>query len=109
MIYTKIKNTQKISKIVMKPWTIFKCQIGQDWFKNDLEIEFFPNEFYPDYMDIVKYIQTELDGSEMNIEDMLEKLYNFLVVTYEPTYLRITDNVIDSKTHFNVTVVKDSP
>lgn len=104
---TKIENTQNISKIIMRPWTIFKCQIGQDWFKNDLEIEFVPNKYYPDYMDIVEYIKNNLDGSEMNIEDMLESLYIFLFVEYDPTYVKITDNVFESKTHFSVTVIKE--
>ena len=103
----KIENTQNISKIMMRPWTIFKCQSGQDWFKNDWEIEFIPDKFYPDYMDIVKYIQTELDGSEMNIEDMLQSLYIFLFVEYKPKYIKITDTVVESKTHFSVTVIKE--
>lgn len=107
MGYTKIENTQNISKIIMKPSTIFKCQLGQDWFKNDLKIEFEPNKFYPDYMDVAEYIMNELDGSEMNIEDMLNELYNFLLVTYEPKYLKITDTVTDSKTHFDVAVIKE--
>lgn len=107
MQYQPIENTQKISKIVMKPWTIFKCQLGQDWFKNDLVIEFEPDKYYPDYMDVVNYIMTEIDGKEMNIEDMLDILYGWLMDTYSPKSLSITDNVVDSKTHFDVTVIKD--
>lgn len=107
MEYTKIENTQNISKIIMKPWTIFKCQIGQDWFKNNLTIEFVPDKCYPDYMDVVEYMKDEIDGAEMNIEDMLDKVYTWLNETYSPKSLKITDTVIGSKTHFDVTVIKE--
>ena len=49
---TKLENKQKITFITMKPVAYTKCAIGQDWYKNELEIRFVPRDCYPDYMEV---------------------------------------------------------
>lgn len=102
----KLKNEQEISVIVMKPIAYTKCAIGQDWYKNELEIRFVPSDCYPDYMDVNRYIMNEIDGHELNIEDVVSLVYEFLSDTYLPLDLTVTDHIKGCKTHFDVDVVK---
>lgn len=104
--FTKIKNTQKISFIEMHPIAFTKCQIGQDWYKNKLSITFIPRDVYPDYMDIDKWIREKIDGHELNIEDVVSAIYDFIRDEYNPKDISVRDDVSGCKTHFDVTVVK---
>lgn len=103
----KIKNTQEIASIIMKPTAYTKCRIGQDWYRNELEIDFLPFDSYPDYIEVNSFIMNEIDGHELNIEDVVEKIYNHLL-NYEPMYLKVTDHIRGCKTHFDVDVTKGS-
>lgn len=103
---TRIENRQEILTITMKPVAFTKCQIGQDWYKNELEIVFWPDRCYPDYMEVEAWIMENIDGHELNIEDVVEKVYNFLDSEYKPKSLSIVDNVKGNKVHFDVIVEK---
>lgn len=100
---TKIPNKENVKKIIMHPIAYTKCQIGQDWFLNRFEVNFLPGDYYPDYMEVQKFIQSEIEGREMNIEVAAKTLYNFLM-QYDPSGLEITDHITDCNTHFNVDV-----
>lgn len=102
----EIKNTQGINNIKMKPIAFTKCAIGQDWYENKLEIDFEPDECYPDYMEVNDFIMKEIDGKELNIEDVVDMIYNMLQSNYKPKSLTVTDYIENCKTHFNVTVTK---
>ena len=102
----KIKNTQLINKIIMHPVAYTKCVIGQDWYKNELEIQFIPGDCYPDYMEVNDYIMQEIDGAEMNIEDVVDKVYSYLMDNYIPDVLIVTNHIKGCKTHFDVDVTK---
>lgn len=102
----KLENKQNISDITMYPMAYTKCEIGGDWYKNELDITFTPNKYYPDYMEVNKWICENIDGHTLNIEDVVDKVYAFLNDTYEPAYLHITDSVCNCKTHFDVVVEK---
>ena len=102
-----IKNTQKVTRIIMKPVAITKCIIGSDWYRNDLEIEFYPAETYPDYMEIDDFIFNEVDGKEYNIEDVVDVIHGMLIDTYCPRKVVVRDRVTNSKTHFDVIVEKE--
>ena len=103
---TRIKNTQGISLIIMRPTAYTKCVIGQDWYKNELEISFVPNDVYPDYMEVDSYIMGSIDGAELNIEDVVNTIFNFLLEKYQPKDLEVADHIRGCKTHFNVDVIK---
>lgn len=106
MEINKIKNTQGITKIVMRPTAYTICQLGGDFYKSKLEITFEPNEYYPDYMEVNKFISSEIDGKYANIEDVVESIYDFLQL-YEPKKITVVNHVTDCRTHFDVDVVKE--
>lgn len=101
-----IKNSKGIKKIIMKPSAITLCDLGNDWYKNELEIIFIPDKSYPDYTEIEKWIMENIDGKKLNIEDVVEKIYEFLKYTYSPKYLNVVDLVKGNKVHFDVIVEK---
>lgn len=101
-----IKNTQGIDRIVMYPVAYTRCEIGGDWYKNELEIELFVGDFYPDYMQMEEYIMQEIDGKTLNIEDVVERIYNKIMVEFSPQALVITNRIRGCKTHFAVDVIK---
>lgn len=102
----KLTNSQKITEIIMKPVAYTKCVIGQDWYKNELEIYFIPNECYPDYMEVNDFIMERVDGKELNIEDVVDIVYAELK-KYDPVALKVIDYIKGCKTHFDVTVIKE--
>lgn len=102
----KIKNIEGITKITMFPVAYTICAIGKDWFKSELEIVFEPGDCYPDYMEVNRFIMEEVDGKEMNIEEVVDRVYEFLD-GYAPRRLVVTDHVKGCRTHFNVDVVKE--
>lgn len=101
-----LKNIQGIREIIMRPSAYTKCVIGGDWYKNQLEIEFCPDQYYPDYMQVNDWIMKNIDGHSMNIEDVVDDIYNMLENNYHPTFLKVTDHITDCKTHFDVSVTK---
>ena len=103
-----IENTQGIDRIVMRPKACCKCVIGNDWYINDFTIEFIPDKVYPDYMDVNAWIMENIDGHALNIEDAVKRLYNHLEGGYSPKKLSVTTDVKGAKTHFDVTVTKNS-
>lgn len=104
----RLENTQRISKIIMMPNAFTKCAIGQDWYENHFEIEFMPDDCYPDYMQVNEFIMKEVDGREFNIEDAVKAVYEFLWVTYSPKSLKVVDHIRNCRTHFDVDVVKET-
>ena len=106
MQIVKIPNEQKILRIKMMPVAYTKCEIGQDWYKNELEIHFWADDCYPDYMEVNEWIMKEIDGKTLNIEDVVEMVYDFLKENYSPLFLEVHDHVRGCKTHFDVEVIK---
>ena len=102
----KIKNIEQVKRITMKPTAITKCAIGQDWYKHELVITFVPSHCYPDYMQVEEWIMNEIDGKELNIEEVVDKVYNKLTIEYEPEELHIKDFIYGNKVHFDVVVEK---
>lgn len=100
----KIPNSQGITKIVMYPTAITKCEIGQDWYQNDLEIVFIPNDYYPDYIEVQNWIMENIDGKEMNIEDVIYSIKNYLLREYNPRNVKIISHITNNKVHFRVDV-----
>ena len=102
----KIENRQGITNIVMKPKAICFCPLGDDWYTNEFEITFAPNQYFPDYCDIEKYLNEEIRGKELIIEDAVSKLYEYLKKTYYPMTLVVTSYVNDVTSHSPVVVTK---
>lgn len=102
----KLENSQEIKCITMKPIAFTKCAIGQDWYKNELEILFVPDAYYPDYEAVHQWIMRCIDGQELNIEDVVDIIYTYLQSEYHPLKIKVTDKVSGCKTHFDVIVEK---
>ena len=102
----KIDNKQNINMIVMKPDAYCRCELGGDFYKNSLEISFLPDKCYPDYTEVQEWIMQNIDGKTMNIEDVVEVIYNFIMDTYQPIDLEIRNEVTGCRTHFDVIVTK---
>lgn len=102
----RIKNEQEINKITMCPTAYTKCVIGQDWYKNELEIEIVPDLWYPDYIEVDQWIMEEIDGQEFNIEDVVDKIYKKINLEFYPKFIKVTNHIKGCKTHFDVIVTK---
>ena len=102
-----LTNNEKISRIVMHPQAICKCKIGQDWYKNQFEVVFYPNMCYPDYMAVLDWIEENLSGKELNIEQAVAMLWDYLKLQFDPSKLIVTSKVDDAITHFPVEVTKE--
>lgn len=99
----KIKNIENVKQIVMHPSACVKCQIGRDWYKCDFDVYFTPGQFYPDYMEVEKYVMDNIDGRELNIEQAGKILKGYLE-QYIPDELEVVVNVSGNKVHFDVEV-----
>ncbi len=100
----KLENKEGINRIIMKPIAFVKCAIGQDWYKCAFEIEFFPGEYYPDYMEVNSFIMQEIDGKELNIEEATKIIREYML-QYEPKAVIVTNHIEGCKTHFDVDVM----
>lgn len=101
----KLENKENIQRIEMKPTAITKCAIGQDWYKHEFVIEFVPYLYYPDYMEIEKWIMNNIDGKELNIEEAVDMVHAMLK-EFQPKYLCVKDYIHGNKVHFDVMVEK---
>lgn len=99
----KLENKENISVIFMKPIAFVKCAIGQDWYKCAFEIEFHPDKYYPDYMEVNEFIMREIDGKELNIEEAAKIIRDYML-GYEPIKVSVTNHIKGCKTHFDVDV-----
>ena len=101
---TRIKNAENVTKIIMKPEAVAKCKIGQDWYKMHFEIEFLPEDCYPDYIEVNDFVMEQIDGKELNIEEAAKILYDMLSRSYDPKSVKVTNHIVGCKTHFDVDV-----
>ena len=100
----KLQNKQKVSRIVMKPKAVCFCPLGDDWYTNEFRVDFIPLDYFPDYCDVEKYLDENVRGKSLIIEDATKMLYDFLKDEYEPDYLEVTSYVNDVTSHSPVEV-----
>lgn len=100
----RLGNNENVTMIVMHPTACVKCQIGQDWYKCEFEVDFVPDGCYPDYMEVAQFVADSIEGRELNIEHAAKILYDFLKETYEPNSLSVCNHIRGCKTHFDVDV-----
>ena len=100
----RLGNNEGVKKIIMHPTACVKCQIGQDWYKCEFEVTFIPSGYYPDYMEVGKFVEEHIDGQELNIEQAAKMLCDFLNVAYEPKEITVCNHIRGCKTHFDVDV-----
>lgn len=100
----RFENKYNISEIKMYKKIHNLCTIGQDWFTNNLEINFIPNEIIPDYIEIDKMIQS-YEAKELIIEEVVNGILEDLK-QYKPKYIKVKSEVNDAM-HLPVEVIAE--
>lgn len=100
-----VKNEFGIKTITIESTAKCFCPLGQDWYTNNFTVEFEPGEFIPDYCEMDKWIEENINGKIMIIEKAVAMLYDYLSTTYCPAGLYVESYVDDAK-HSTVTVSK---
>jgi len=99
----KQENTQHIRKITMMPKAVCFCPLGDDWYTNEFTVEMRVGEWYPDYCDVEKFLNENIRGKALIIEDAVRILYDYFC-EYQPHRLHVTSNVYDAASHSPVEV-----
>ena len=100
-----LENEQGIREISMSPVALCYCPLGKDWYHNQFKVTMRPDRFFPDYCDIQAWIQDNIEGKPLIIEDAVALLYAHLSETCIPKSLEVSSHVDDAG-HFPVTVTK---
>ena len=100
----KLENKQGITNITFKPKAVCFCPLGDDWYTNEFEIFMSVGEWFPDYCDIEKYLNENIRGKSLIIEDATRSLYNHINAEYKPGFLEVISRVNDAASHSPVEV-----
>ena len=100
------KNEQQIAKIVAKGHSHNFCPLGNAHYTNQFTIELRPNEIIPDYLEIKDFIAKELNDKALIIEDAVAILFDYVMDTFQPFYLKVSSLVTDAA-HPEVLVEKE--
>ena len=98
-----MKNIYKVKNIKYTANVFTKCPIGKEWGHMFIEIYADMGEEIPDYCDIDNYIQTEIDGNILMLEEVGHKVYTFFKELCNPIHLRVVCH--DESNAFNTTWV----
>ena len=99
-----IKNKYGIKEITMFPTAICFCPLGNDWYKNQFEVKMQVNQNIPDYCEVEKWLDENICGKSLIIEEAVKKFHDYLVENYTPITVEIKSSVNDAK-HFPVQVM----
>lgn len=97
------KNTMGIRHIHMDKSVKCFCPLGQSWCTYELSIHLQPGEVIPDYLDVEQFLEVEINGGTMTLEDTAGKVLAFFVDTYAPKGASVDVSCSDAK-HMPVTV-----
>ena len=100
-----VENKFKINSISIDTTAKCFCPLGNDWYTNQFAVNFVPGEMIPDYCHVDKWIDENINGKAMIIEEAVAMLYEHLRDTYKPDSLNVTSYVEDAR-HCAVTVSK---
>ncbi len=96
-------NNEYILKIKMNPSAHVFCPLGQAWYTLNLNIEMLPDGVIPDYVEVQQWINENLDGKTLSIEDAICNCANYFKTEYTPKQINI-DAVVNDAAHFPVIV-----
>lgn len=92
-----VENTYGISSINFSPTAKCFCPLGKDWYTNNFDVTFVPDEHIPDYCEVDKWIDENINRKELIIEAAVAALYDYLNDTYAPHTLVVSSHVKDAK------------
>ena len=100
-----VENGYEISGIQIKSTAKCYCPLGKDWYTNNFEIHFLPDRSIPDYCELDKWIEKNINGQELIIEAAVDMLHTYLKDTYKPINVTVESHVTDAR-HSEVMVYK---
>lgn len=100
-----INNKYGIKEITMYPTATCFCPLGGDWYENQFEIVMQPSQLIPDYCKVDEWLDENIRGKSLIIEEAVNKFYEYLQETYQPKSVHVFSNVDNAK-HFPVRVKK---
>lgn len=98
------ENTQKITSISFQVKTRHYCPLGGQRYTNQFDVQFKPADLIPDYVEVQRKIDLEIDSQPLIVEDAVKKMFE-LIDQYKPLSLSVTA-YSDDAIHFPVTVNK---
>lgn len=101
-----VRNEYGIAMIRIESTAKCFCPLGQDWYTNQFEIYFEPDELIPDYCEMDRWIEENINQMHMIIEYAVAALHKYLTDTYKPKSCKVTSYVDDAK-HSAVVVTKE--
>ena len=100
------ENKQGITRICYRPNVHCFCPLGKDWYTNEMTIEFVVGDYYPDYCDVEKWLNENIRGRSLIIEDVVSMVYSHFKSAYNPELLKVISCVRDVTSHSPVEVEK---
>lgn len=101
----KFKHTQGIDHCTFWKTITVYCPLGKDFYTANLTVDFYPNEWMMDYIDVENFIES-LQGSTNIIEDVVAKVHEHLTTEYQPHKVKVSVLAQNAK-HFDVNVTKE--
>lgn len=101
----RFENKQGITSITFTQNIQCFCPLGDDWYTNEVEVTFVPEDVIPDYCEIDDYTRS-LAGKALIIEDVVNDIFNYMMTEYAPSELCVTSVARDAK-HMPVEVTKE--
>lgn len=98
-----IKNIYKVKEIKYTANAFTKCPIGKEWGRMFIEIHAQLGDEIPNYCEIDKFIQEEIDNHAFIIEEIGYKIYEFIKELCNPLHLSVI--LHDESNAFNTTYV----
>ena len=98
-----IENKYGIKEIVLYPTAICYCPLGNDWYSNNFEVIMEVKDNIPDYCEVEKWLDENIRGKSLIIEDVLDKFYQYLQKNYNPIKVEV-QSIVDDAKHFPVKV-----
>ena len=100
-----IENTYGVRKIIMQLRARCFCPLGEDWYTSDCSIEFVPDRLIPDYVEVGKWLEENVDGKKMIAEEVADSIHNFFTERYKPKDCLVSCSVSDAK-HCPITIIR---
>lgn len=79
------------------------CPLGNDWYTNQFHIDMDVANCIPDYVELDKWVDENINGQSMIIEAAVAKVREYIVKEYKPISCTVRSYVDDAK-HSDVCV-----
>ena len=96
-------NTMSIDDIAMEKSVKCFCPIGKSWCTYEIDISMEPLSVIPDYLEVEKYLDEQIGGAALTMEDAASNVRDHIAGKYFPKFVRVSLHCSDAK-HMPVTV-----